>query len=354
MLVAFSQPHFGHYDWKAPDADRNNGYARHAEFYVRAAQNHPSVVLYSMSHNATGYSEDMNPDMIDGIQDARDTWAMRNVKLALRAEAIVKRLDPTRIVYHHASGNLGSMHTINFYPNFVPIQEMSDWFEHWATQGVKPVFTCEYGAPFTWDWTMYRGWYKGKREFGSAVVPWEFCLAEWNAQFLGDRPSRSARRRRQNLRWEAKQFRAGKLWHRWDYPHQVGSTDFDEREPVFAMYFTDNWRAFRTWGVSANSPWEHAHSGQAAAGHGQEPQGAFQVDWENLQRPGFSPDYLEQRYERMDLAYERSDWVPTAARAGPDPQQPAAAGLHRRQARPLHQQGPQLPRRPRRSRSRSS
>jgi len=25
MLVSFSQPHFGHYDWRAPDADRNNG-----------------------------------------------------------------------------------------------------------------------------------------------------------------------------------------------------------------------------------------------------------------------------------------------------------------------------------------
>ena len=33
---------------------------------------------------------------------------------------------------------------------------------------------------------MYRGWYNGKREFGSAVATWEFCLAEWNAQFLGD------------------------------------------------------------------------------------------------------------------------------------------------------------------------
>ena len=79
------------------------------------------------------------------------------------------------------------MHTVNFYPNFVPIQEMSDWFEHWATVGVKPAFLCEYGAPFMWDWAMYRGWYKGEREFGSAVVPWDFCLAEWNSQFLGDR-----------------------------------------------------------------------------------------------------------------------------------------------------------------------
>ena len=103
-----------------PTPTPTNGYERHAEFYVRRAGNHPSVVFYSMSHNATGYSEDMNPDMIDGVHDPRETWAQNNAKLALRAEAIVRRLDPSRIVYHHASGNLGSMHTTNFYPNFVP------------------------------------------------------------------------------------------------------------------------------------------------------------------------------------------------------------------------------------------
>ncbi|GAG18212.1 unnamed protein product, partial [marine sediment metagenome] len=115
MLVALSQPHFSHYDWEAADADEANGYARHAEFYVRAAGNHPSVVFYSMSHNATGYSEDMNPDMIDGIQNPRDSWALRNSKRASRAAAIVTGLDPGRIVYHHSSGNLGPMHTSNFY-----------------------------------------------------------------------------------------------------------------------------------------------------------------------------------------------------------------------------------------------
>jgi len=135
MLVALSQPHFSHYDWKAGDADQNNGYARHAAFYARRAQNHPSVVFYSMSHNATGYSEDMNPDMIDGRQNPRDRWSLNNAQLALRAEEIVTRLDPSRIVYHHSSGNLGSMHTINFCANFAPIQEQSDWFEHWALQG---------------------------------------------------------------------------------------------------------------------------------------------------------------------------------------------------------------------------
>lgn len=314
MLVALSQPHFSAYDWKAPGADRDNGYARHAAAYVRTAGNHPSVVCYAMSHNATGYNEDMNPDLIDGIQDRRDQWARNNARLALRAAAIVGRLDPGRIVYHHASGNLGPLHAINFYPNFVPVQELSDWFGHWATHGVKPLFLCEYGAPFTWDWTMYRGWYQGRREFGSARVPWEFCLAEWNAQFLGDKAYRISAAEAENLRWEARQLRAGNSWHRWDYPCEVGSTRLEERYPVFAAYLTDNWRAFRTWGVSALSPWEYGHywklRGGVAKGRRELP-----VDWENLQRPGFSADFLDERYERMDLAFERADWVATPAAA---------------------------------------
>ena len=312
MLVALSQPHFGHYEWQAEDADQTNGYARHAAFYAGVAQNHPSVVAYSMSHNATGYSEDMNPDMIDGKHDPRDDWARKNAVLALRAEAIVKQLDASRIVYHHSSGNLGTMHTSNFYPNFVPAQELCDWFEHWADQGVKPVFMCEYGAPFTWDWTMYRGWYQGQRSFGSARAPWEFCLAEWSAQFLGDEAFRIGEMEKANLRWEAEQFRAGRLWHRWDYPYRLSSKAFGIRHEIIGMYIADTWRAYRTWGVSATSPWEHGHYWDVREGvdRGVE---KLNVDWEDLQRPGFSPDFVEGRYERMDLAFGRSDWTPSAA-----------------------------------------
>jgi beta-galactosidase len=319
MLVALSQPHFSDYDWQAADAEQTNGYAEHAAWYVRVAQPHPSVVMYATSHNATGYSEDMNPDLIDGRYDQRSSWAMNNVRRAVRAEAIIRQLDPSRIVYHHSSGNLGSMHTSNFYPNFVPIQEMSDWFEHWATVGVKPFFACEYGAPFTWDWALYRGWYKGGREFGSAVVPWDFSLAEWNAQFLGSAAYRISDQERRNIRWEAERFRSGRLWHRWDYPHQLGSSDFDERYPILAKYYTDNWRAFRTWGVSAISPWEHHVLFKLRPGLDRNRRVELPTAWEKLQRPGFSPDYLEERYERMDLAYERSDWTAT----------PAAAAMYR-------------------------
>ncbi len=313
MLVALSQPHFSVYEWPTAEADQTNGYARHAAFYVGVAGSHPAVVAYAMSHNATGYNEDTNPLMIDGLGDGRDEWAERNAALALRCEAIVKRLDPARIVYHHSSGNLGAMYTLNFYPNFVPIQELDDWFEHWATAGVKPLVLVEYGAPFGWDWTMYRGWYNGVREFGSAAVPWEYCIAEWNAQFLGDAAYQISEREKRNLRWEAQQFREGRSWYRWDYPFPVGDARLEELQPVQAAYTTENWRAFRTWGLSGNSPWEHDRFWTLREGF-QPRRQELPVDWDKLQRPGYSPDFIDRTYARFDLAYQRSDWVasPTA------------------------------------------
>lgn len=315
MLVSLSQPHFGQYDWRAADADQKNGYAHHAKFYTQVAHNHPSVVFYSMNHNACGYTDDMNPDRIDGLSRPDNAWSANNVKKALRTEAIVAGLDPSRIIYHHSSGNLSSMHTSNFYPNWVPIQEMSDWFEHWATVGVKPAFLCEYGAPFGWDWSLYRGWYKGKREFGSAPAPWEFCLAEWNSQFLGDEAFKISEYEKINLRWEAKRFQAGAVWYRWDYPYSFDNTHLEERNPVLAMHLVDQWRAFRTWGLSANSPWDYSSYWKLREG-AQTGLRNLVVDWEKLQRPGLSPDF-NARENRMDLdtTFDQSDWIPTAGEA---------------------------------------
>jgi hypothetical protein len=315
MLVALPQPHFGQYDWNTPDADRDNGYAQHAEFYVRVAQNHPSVVAYAMSHNSTSYEDDENPDMMDGIHDLRENnpWSRNNGARALRAEAIVKRFDPGRIVYHHDSGSLGAMYTKNFYLNFVPIEELDDWFEHWATVGVKPLFLCEYEVPSGWDFAMYRGWYRGAREYGSAEVPWELCLAEWNSQFFGSEAFRISEVAKRCLRWESKQFRSGALWHRWDYPYSIGSQEFAEQYPAIAMYIADNWRAFRTWGVSAFGPFDYVSYWKLRDGVNRGRR-EFKVDWDHLQRPGFSADYVNTQGD-VDVAtsLKLSDWVPTPA-----------------------------------------
>ncbi|MBM3212123.1 hypothetical protein FJZ33_07885, partial [Candidatus Poribacteria bacterium] len=308
MLLAFSQPHFSHYVWTAPDSNENNGYAHHSEFYVRVAQNHPSVVMYSMSHNSLGYEEDQNPDLIDGIFAPTEPWSGRNRNLASRAESIIKSFDLSRVIYHHSSGNFGTMHTINCYLNFVPIQERSDWFEHWSKEGIKPLFLCEYGDPWGINWTTYRGWYKNERAFGSARVPWEFCMAEWNSQFLGDKCYQLSELEKRNLRFESQQWRAGKIWYRWDYPSDPASFRSQDRETVWAMHISQNWRAFRTWQVSSFNSWSYANFWNLRDGVDKSRKN-LTVDWENLQKPGFSPDYIEGRYERFDLSYEEDDWL---------------------------------------------
>jgi len=320
MLVSFSQPHVKDYNWREADADTTNGYVQHAEFYVRMAQNHPSVVMYSMSHNMTGYSQDMNPDLIDGIYnpypDPRgksQTRSDRNARWSQRAEAIVKGIDPSRVIYHHSSGNNGQMHTSNFYLNFVPVQERSDWFEHWATEGVKPVFLCEYGIPIRMTWTLHRGWYEGKRYWTNGKLTYQFCTAEWGSQFLGDRSYKLTEPEKEDLRWEAKKWRAGDTWYRWDYPFRLGSAPalgVPNIEDVQTMYISANWPAFRTWGISAFSIWSYGNLWKLRDGVDRSRKD-FPVDWDNLQRPGFSLDFIERRYERIDTAYKVSDWIPT-------------------------------------------
>jgi hypothetical protein len=310
MLVGLTQPHAGNYNWDNPEEVRN--YERLADFYVRVAQNHPSVVFYVSSHNSTTSPGDMNPDLMGIVEPKRDNWSGRNAEKAAKAEAIISRLDPSRIVYHHASGYLKPIHNSNFYINFAPVQEMSDWFVAWSEKGVMPLFTCEYAVPGSWDWTMYRGWYKGRREFGSAPVPWEYCMAEWNSQFLGDAAFKISEAEKRNLRWEAPKFRAGEVWHRWDYPNQVGSSIFSECDPVYAEYVADNWRAFRALGLSGNAPWSYGDFWRPRPGvdSGRKD---LPVDWDNLQRPGLSPDYVGDRWERVDLAFNRDDWEPSVA-----------------------------------------
>jgi beta-galactosidase len=165
------------------------------------------------------------------------------------------------------------------------------------------------------DWTMYRGWYKGERSFGSAPVPWEFCVGEWDAQFLGDRAFQITEKDKRNLRWEAEQWRTKEVWYRWDYPYPpVGASSLGhaDKNQVRSMYITDNWRAFRTWGVTAFNEFGYGHFWSLRDGVDTSRQD-FAVDWDNIQRPGFSPDYLDRPYETMDMTRERADWVPGGA-----------------------------------------
>ena len=82
----------------------------------------PSIVFYTMNHNSTGYYGDQNPLKIDGKYDPAEagalaSWNTNNRRQAKIAVEMAERIDPSRVVYNHQSGNLGSMHTVNIYLN---------------------------------------------------------------------------------------------------------------------------------------------------------------------------------------------------------------------------------------------
>jgi len=158
---------------------------------------------------------------------------------------------------------------------------------------------------------MYRGWYAGKREFGSAAVPWEYCLAEWNAQFLGDSAYQIGDRERRNLRWRRRNSGAARA-----RAGTAGTT----LPPSVTPGSPRCSRCRRLTPPRTGAPSAAGALGQFALEHdrfwvlrdGFEPRRReLPVDWEHLQRPGISPDYIDRTYATFDLAYDRQDWLPT-------------------------------------------
>ncbi len=175
---------------------------------------------------------------------------------------------------------MGQMYTLNCYLDFVPMQERSDWFEHWATKGIKPLLLVEYGEPYLMTWSNQRGM--------RATRPVDWFPAEWGAQFRGDAAYQLSEAEKKDLRYRDSENTCG----------------------VQAAYIARTWPAFRTWGVSLFNKWEvyngwNPRPGAVAL--------TCKVDWDNLQKPGFSADLTAAAFDgrpRWDISYQDADWIP--------------------------------------------
>ncbi|HBC89013.1 MAG TPA: hypothetical protein DCZ94_18900 [Lentisphaeria bacterium] len=149
---------------------------------IRKYRNHPSLICYSLNFNYLGYAGDLNPRYWgtnymppDNIGDLG-----RKRKEAGESEQFVRGSDPSRLVYHHASGNFGSFITSNFYTGWPPIQELEDFLSLWNEKGVKPFIPVEIALPvYCLDLNRARlGNYETTRYS-------EMLEAEYLAPFLG-------------------------------------------------------------------------------------------------------------------------------------------------------------------------
>jgi hypothetical protein len=290
MLMAFSLPHMKDFGNKLDDPAVAARYREQAAWLVRRARNHPSVVFYSLNHNATGYYGDQNPLKIDGLYEipetaaTRNAWWEKNRKQARITDAIVKGLDATRPVYHHRSGHLGDLHTVNCYLNWAPVQERSDWTTHWAAKGVKPLFFVEWGLPHISSWSSYRG----PQFIWRCEAFQSLWAAEFAAQFLGDAAYLDNAAVVKALDHEEALWAAGRpfAWSTLNRPLRDLESAYTA---IQALYASDNWRAHRTHGVSAMLPWDQGDFWTRVA---DTPAAEAPAPFANLKRPGIVPDRL--------------------------------------------------------------
>ena len=287
VLASFSLPHCKDFKWKLDTPEQRGRYRALAEWLIRRVQNHPSVVAYAMNHNATGYYGDQNPLKIDGIYDPTKVEGVSRHRVQRRAQAelaaeIAKAIDPTRPAYHHQSGNLGDMHTVNIYLNWAPRQERSDWLEHWATVGVKPLFFVEWGLPHISSWSSYRG-PKFIWRYEAFQQTWD---SEFAAAYIGQRAYRMTESKIEAMALEERLWARGKPF-RWSTLCQ-GIRPYEENHrEIKSLFADDNWRSHRTWGISSMLPWDQ---GDFWTRVNPTPPRDVHGKYVNLQQPGIVPD----------------------------------------------------------------
>ncbi len=306
VLNAFSMPHVKDFEWKLNDPQMQESYKALADRLLQLAANHPSVVLYTMNHNATGYKGDQNPQCIDGVFSPDNPEKGQGNKQrvqALQAANLVKQLDPSRPVYHHQSGNLGDMYTINTYLNWSPRQERSDWLEHWQEKGVKPLFFVEWGLPHVASWSSYRGpnfiW---RTPALQQVWDAEFAAAyKGAAAYQPDPKATALLLRQQELYQKGEPFAWGSILG------NLRGREFNYYD-IQSWFAADNWRSHRARGISSMLPWDQEGQWKLCGGYN-EPARPEPDALKNLEQPGIVPDL--RRHETVYL------YAPAGAKGEP-------------------------------------
>ncbi len=123
-----------------------SAYQRDIELFVDAFGNHPSIILWYPDFNTCGSSQD--PHRLNDAERPRPERE-RERRVAMMAEQVIRRIDPSREIFHHAGGNTGSIYTsMNYQSLGVPLREQEDWPRIWSQKHTQPLMSIEGDFPF--------------------------------------------------------------------------------------------------------------------------------------------------------------------------------------------------------------
>ncbi|MBS1369425.1 MAG: hypothetical protein HPZ91_05650 [Lentisphaeria bacterium] len=311
ILTTLTMPHAKDFDWALDTPEQRNRYLGYSEFLIRRFQNLPGVVLYGMSHNATGYFGDQNPLKIDGryspdkaFEESGSIYALRRRQAELAA-SLVKSLDATRPVYHHECGNLGDVYTLNCYLNWAPRQERSDWLEHWEKNGTKPLMIVEWGMPHIASWSSFRGpafiW-----RYPAVQCVW---IDEFNSAILGEEAYRLEKGKQQLAELQEKLCTGNKPVRYGQLNRANGVSDVHR---IREYMTSDNFRALRARGLSGLLPWDQGTLWTRTSPWPRST--AYPERFENLKQPGIVPDAVRPGNEAIKGLNET--WEPSLTGRG--------------------------------------
>ena len=147
-------------------------------------------------------------------------------------------------------------------------------------------------------------------------VPYEFCLAEWDSQWLGDSAFKLSEDGKDRLALGSrKSSTPGK-------PGSIGTTPSTFADPVFDGIRKSSRAIPPTTGGPSAPGASPAPAPGRIVGYWKLRDGVdkgrkdLKVDWDKLQRPGYSPDFIDERYDshRPRATNARTGFPPSRAR----------------------------------------
>lgn len=143
-------------DWPAGEAAWTAAVAQQ----IRRWRNNPAILAWVHSPNMFGPSMDQDPRVLGDRAALLEASDPARIAPGLAAQAIIRRLDPTRPATAHQGGAVGDIQAVNFYPCLQQTQEMEEWLSRYAQEGDMPFWPVEFG-PFYLDYRRGRiagGW----------------------------------------------------------------------------------------------------------------------------------------------------------------------------------------------------